>query len=320
MLVGGSGMSIIRGPRPETKFYVVDKTISEDGRLSWAARGMLIYLLGKPDNWVVSTHHLINQTKDALGKVSGRDAVRVVLKELEAAGYLTVNRARGEDGLFSGMDYIVSEQPLIVEPQTENPVMATPQTENPSTDNPAADNPPPDNPPLIKNDLKQLPEKAVKPELNDCETPPAAPPPLATIPLLPLPVMADGPKDPACKTFQVWHSYSAAYLKRYDTRPVWNQRVASQLAMLVKRLGIEVAHHVAAYYVTINDAGLIRDNHSVNRLLAGAEAYHTQWKTNRQVNGTMARQLEQKQANISAGQAAAAQILARAGGQQNEFL
>jgi hypothetical protein len=117
-----------------------------------------------------------------------------------------------------------------------------------------------------------------------------------------------------------WRSYSAAYLERYGTKPVWNARVAGQFASLVKRLGIEVAHHVAAYYVNINDMGLIKDSHSINRLLAGAEGYHTQWKTNRQVNGTIALQLERKQANISAAQDAAAQIMARTGGQQNEFL
>lgn len=45
-------MNIRRAPRPKSNFYLLDKRISEDRRLSWAARGLLIPLLGKPDNLV----------------------------------------------------------------------------------------------------------------------------------------------------------------------------------------------------------------------------------------------------------------------------
>lgn len=138
-------MSIIRGPRPETKFYTLDKSISEDGRLSWAARGLLIFLLGKPDNWEVSVKHLINQTQDAIGKASGRDAVRVILKELEQAGYLVADIARSEGGAFNGMAYTVCEIPQAVAPETDFPAPA----------NPAPDKPAPANPHLTKNDLNQ---------------------------------------------------------------------------------------------------------------------------------------------------------------------
>ncbi|RQY86714.1 hypothetical protein [Burkholderia stagnalis] len=33
---------IIRAPRPTSAFYILDRRISEDRRLSWAARGLLI--------------------------------------------------------------------------------------------------------------------------------------------------------------------------------------------------------------------------------------------------------------------------------------
>ena len=319
-------MSIIRGPRPETKFYTLDKSISEDDRLSWASRGLLIYLLGKPDNWEVSVRHLINQTKNVLGKASGRDGVRSILKELEAAGYLTVDRARNDTGVFAGMAYTVCERPIDVAPQTEKPGVETPQTENPAPVNPAPAKPAPANPPLIKNDLKQLPEKAVKTEIEDSERPPAAPTTLGVIvseldiPRVAIPDDMPGPKDKDCKTYKAWVNYAYAYRRRYHIWPVWNAKVAGQVASLVNRLGIEVAHSVAAYYVNINDAVLIKDCHSLNKLLAGAEGFHTQWVTNRQVNGTTAQQLERKQANLTAGQDAAARIIARAGEKQNEFL
>lgn len=319
-------MSIIRGPRPETKFYTLDKAISEDDRLSWASRGLLIFLLGKPDNWEVSVRHLINQTKSCLGKSSGRDAVRVILKELEAAGYLTVDRARNETGAFNGMAYTVCERPISVAPQADNPGVERPQTDNPSPAKPSPDEPSPANPPLIKNDLQQLPEEAVNNELEHSAGPPAAPTTLGVIvseldiPRVTIPEDMPGPKDKDCKTYKAWVNYAYAYRRRYHIWPVWNAKVAGQVASLVNRLGIDVAHSVAAYYVNINDAILIKDCHSLNKLLAGAEGFHTQWVTNRQVNGTTAQQLERKQANLTAGQDAAARIMARAGGKTNEFL
>lgn len=153
-------MSIRRGPRPETKFYTLDKSISEDARLSWAARGLLIFLLGKPDNWEVSTKHLINQTKEAIGKASGRDAVRVILKELEDAGYLKVDLARSEGGAFNGMSYTVSEVPDFAR-EPANPAPVEPETENPAPAEPA-----PENPHLINNDVKQTTDTAGNTESN----------------------------------------------------------------------------------------------------------------------------------------------------------
>lgn len=145
-------MSIRRAPRPEQSFYILDKTISEDPRLSWAARGVLIFLLGKPDNWVVSVAHLIEQTKAAVGKSSSRDAVRVILKELEKVGYLVADQERNATGKFGGMAYTVNEVPA--PPQTDNPLTDSPQTDNPSPEKPS-----PENPPLTSTDLQTSTEK-----------------------------------------------------------------------------------------------------------------------------------------------------------------
>lgn len=321
-------MSIIRGPRPETKFYTLDKAISEDTRLSWASRGLLIFLLGKPDHWEVSVRHLINQTKDAIGKSSGRDAVRVILKELEAAGYLTVDRARNESGVFNGMAYTVCERPVDVSPGAENPgVVPPPQTENPGPANPSPEEPSPENPPLVKNDLHQLIEDAGNNDLELSGQPADAGLPsgqkLAVIEVkagarFQIPADMPGPKDQDCKTFKAWANYACAYRKRYDAWPVWNAKVGGQLGQLIARLGAESAHHVAAYYVSINDARLINDCHSLNNLLTKAEAYHTQWATGRQMNGRTARQMEDTQANINAAQEAARNILGQ--GERNAFL
>lgn len=129
-----------------------------------------------------------------------------------------------------------------------------------------------------------------------------------------------GPKDQACKTFKTWANYAMAYRKRYSTWPVWNAKVGGQIGKLIDRLGMDFAHHVAAYFLTIDDARLINGCHGIGDLLDKAEAYHTQWATNRRMNSTTAQQLERKQANLTAGQDAAQRIIQRAGGQPNEFL
>lgn len=135
-----------------------------------------------------------------------------------------------------------------------------------------------------------------------------------------IPADMPGPKDQTCKTFKAWANYAMAYRKRYNAWPVWNAKVAGQVGQLIDRLGTDVAHHVAAYFLTIDDSRLINGCHGIGDLLAKAEAYHTQWATNRRMNSTTAQQIERKQANLTAGQDAANRIIQRAGGQPNEFL
>ncbi|MEN5258650.1 helix-turn-helix domain-containing protein [Pseudomonas protegens] len=119
-----------------------------------------------------------------------------------------------------------------------------------------------------------------------------------------IPADMPGPKDQSCKTFKAWANYAMAYRKRHGAWPVWNAKVAGQLGQVIDRLGIDVAHHVAAYFLTINDSRVVSNMHSIGDLLAKAEAYHTQWATNRQMTGTAARQIEQTQTNFSAAEQA----------------
>lgn len=112
---------IVRGPRPTERFYLLRREIAEDRRLSWAARGMLVHLLVKPDSWRVSVQALVNETADA-GLSSGRDAVYRILRELQDAGYLSRGQTKSDGGSFEAMDYIVSEIPNA--PLTEKPEAA----------------------------------------------------------------------------------------------------------------------------------------------------------------------------------------------------
>ncbi len=148
-------MSIIRRGTPvDRNFYVLDKSISEDSRLSWEARGLLIFLLGKPDDWSVSIEHLTGQAP------AGKDKVGRILNELKTVGYVTCERRRGEGGKMAGYVYTVFEyaanSPSQV-PQPENPdtVKNSPEPDLPDTGKPELEKPFPENPRLIRTEYKQ---------------------------------------------------------------------------------------------------------------------------------------------------------------------
>lgn len=122
-------MSIVRGARPESGWYALDKRISEDERLSWAARGLLVFLLGKPDNWRVSVEHLRKQTESSRLR-TGRDGVYALLAELQVVGYIVAVQERRDDGTLGAVEYTVRElpAPLPAQPDTAQPLPAQPYT------------------------------------------------------------------------------------------------------------------------------------------------------------------------------------------------
>jgi hypothetical protein len=117
-------MSIRKVKGLESDFTIVPNQAIND-KLSWAARGMLLYLCSKPDDWEVNITDLVNQTTGT-AKRSGRDAVRKIMDELVECGYMrkTQNRISGK---FQNVDHEVSFAPF-----TENPYTANPSTANPT--------------------------------------------------------------------------------------------------------------------------------------------------------------------------------------------
>lgn len=95
---------ILRNPNRH-RWTVIDNRILEDERLSWDARGLLAFLLSKPDKWAVNVTHLEGQSK------AGRSKVRRILRELSDTGYLEYRTARGKGGLFGGTEIIIHESP-----------------------------------------------------------------------------------------------------------------------------------------------------------------------------------------------------------------
>lgn len=86
-------MSIVRAPRPH-RYTQVDNQAVEDPRLSFKAKGLLVYVLSKPDHWRTNREQLASVGPD------GVDAVRTALRELETAGYIKRHRRRVEAGRF----------------------------------------------------------------------------------------------------------------------------------------------------------------------------------------------------------------------------
>jgi len=147
-------MSIIRVARPQSNFYILDKRISEDRGLSWAARGLLIFLLGKPDHWKVSVEHLRKETQTS-AKPSGRDAIYAMLTELINNGYVKRELAKGDGGTLAGYDYYVFDDPVTLGAAEDLPCTAFPDTAEPDTVEPYTANPT-----LVSIDVKKVLKEA----------------------------------------------------------------------------------------------------------------------------------------------------------------
>jgi len=121
--------TILRAPRRH-RFVILDQRAVEDTRLSWAARGLLAYLLSRPDDWRV----LINDLRKR-GDL-GRDGIYRLLRELREAGYVRFLRSRDELGRIRGGTCLVQEIPD--SPHPDLPDTAKPQTAEPGPANPRA--------------------------------------------------------------------------------------------------------------------------------------------------------------------------------------
>ena len=74
---------IIRTNKTAGNYTPIHNHSLTDPRLSLRARGLLAYLLAKPDNWVTQTKNIQDWHQDA-----GRETILSALRELETTGYL----------------------------------------------------------------------------------------------------------------------------------------------------------------------------------------------------------------------------------------
>ena len=92
-------------------YTVIINTLIKDKSLTWQARGLLMYLLSKPDNWTVTKTDLANSSP------VGGDAVATILKELETAKYVAREKFQNELGRWEWRTYVFDE-PYTIPPST----------------------------------------------------------------------------------------------------------------------------------------------------------------------------------------------------------
>jgi len=101
----------------------VARTMAEDHRLSFGARGLLLSIMACGDGASVGADGLATDR-------DGRFAVRRFLGELESAGYITRRRVRVERGRFQ-WELTASDVPSIAAPSTVQPSTVQPQAAGP---------------------------------------------------------------------------------------------------------------------------------------------------------------------------------------------
>lgn len=97
---------IIRAARPEAHFVMVRNAVARDTNLSFRARGVLIAVLSRPDDWSISAENLAREGQESV------QTIYKVLRELEVAGYVQRRRKRNELGQIR-TETIVFDEPQL---------------------------------------------------------------------------------------------------------------------------------------------------------------------------------------------------------------
>lgn len=102
----------------------------------------------------------------------------------------------------------------------------------------------------------------------------------------------DDPLQTACR--ETWLAYATAYQFRYGVPPVRNARVSSTVKGFVKRVGMQEAPAIAAWFVTHPGAYYTGKMHDTGCLLADAEKLRTEWAAGFVMTAGKARQEDRK--------------------------
>ncbi|SEI01329.1 hypothetical protein [Tardiphaga sp. OK245] len=100
-------MTIIRR-KHSSRYASFPNSIWEDGRIGVDEKGVLGYLLSRPPNWSV---HL-SQVGRVMGV--GKDRMQRIFRTLIAAGYVTRETIRNENGSFVALEYVIRDKPAPV--------------------------------------------------------------------------------------------------------------------------------------------------------------------------------------------------------------
>jgi hypothetical protein len=97
---------MIKKAENKSNFTILSNAVLLDETISDKARGTLVRLLARPENWNLNINHLVKTGKD------GNTAIRSAIRELEKAGYIQREVTRHENGRIIGVEYIIHENPV----------------------------------------------------------------------------------------------------------------------------------------------------------------------------------------------------------------
>lgn len=115
--------NIILMSRREDPFARVPKSLLNDSRLSWKAKGIISYLIGKPSDWKT------NVLDVSLHSTDGVKAVRSAMNELKKLGYARLDKVQSANGKIAEWLWKISDSPIF-SPDAPNGHVAKGHTQN----------------------------------------------------------------------------------------------------------------------------------------------------------------------------------------------
>ncbi len=109
-------------------YFMLRRATAQDTTLSFEARGMLAYILSKPDDWKV-------QPTD-LQQNCSKNIVYRILKELKDHGYINLTQTRDENNKIISWDYAIHEEPLLKNKEVVIKAKNKPLPRNQEVENP----------------------------------------------------------------------------------------------------------------------------------------------------------------------------------------
>ena len=135
----------------KTRNYTnIDNRVFDTG-ISCDAAGVLIYILTKPDGWVVRKCEISARFN------MGKDKTARIFNELKELGFVVEVGKIRSNGKFDGFCYVVYDYEEAMENKKNKSLTDLPQAEKPYAEKPYAENPP-----LINNNIKEINEKEKK--------------------------------------------------------------------------------------------------------------------------------------------------------------
>lgn len=115
----------------EHPYTIIDNTSVNDRRLSAKAKGILLFLISKPDHWFITLPNLVSSFTD------GTRSIRSGIDELIKHHYIIRTHERSKNGRFTFYDYSVFEQPV---KKDASPSSFKPECRNATLDNRTLEN------------------------------------------------------------------------------------------------------------------------------------------------------------------------------------